>query len=195
MINIRPHTGPLDDTTLQALAGLRLTVFRDFPYLYEGTMEDEMAYLQPYMASPDSLVVLALDGEKVIGASTGIPMEHETDNIKAPWAAKGYDVNRIFYFGESVLLKEYRGRGIGVEFFRHREAWAKQLGRFDWMTFCGVVRPASHPLKPQDYVPLDSFWEKRGFTKTADLVCYIKWKDLNDSVETEKPLHFWYKQC
>ena len=88
---------------LPDLAQLRITVFRDFPYLYDGTREYEEKYLQTYLNTDEIIIVLALDGEKVIGASTGLPMEHETDEFKKPFVDNGYDPAKIFYFGESVL--------------------------------------------------------------------------------------------
>ncbi|MEZ5040112.1 MAG: GNAT family N-acetyltransferase [Saprospiraceae bacterium] len=192
------HTQPFTSTAalpyLEHLAQLRIQVFRDFPYLYEGDMGYEMDYLQTYIHAPDSVIVIAFDGEKVVGASTGIPMAFEPENIQLPWREQGYDIDKVFYYGESVLLKGYRGRGIGVQFFEHRERWARQLGRFDIATFCGVVRPDDHPDRPPDFVPLDDFWRKRGFTKTKDLVCYISWLDVNEEQESAKPLHFWYKR-
>ncbi len=194
MIKIQPFTSAIAPSILTELAKLRIQVFRDFPYLYDGNMDYEMEYLQTYLNAPQSIVVVAFDGDKVAGASTALPMAAETDNIKRPWIERGYDVGKIFYFGESVLLKEYRGQGIGVAFFEHREQWARQCGGFELMTFCGVLRPENHPLKPENYVPLDAFWAKRGFVKTADMVCHIAWKDVDEAEETEKPLHFWMKR-
>ncbi|MCB0517563.1 MAG: GNAT family N-acetyltransferase [Lewinellaceae bacterium] len=194
MIKIQSFTGSLEREHLLGLARLRIEVFRDFPYLYDGHMEYEEEYLQTYISSPDSVVVVAFDGDKIVGASTGLPLEHDTENIRRPWQDKGFDVKKIFYYGESVLRKAYRGQGIGVRFFEHRERWARQLSRFDLLTFCGVVRPDDHPLRPPDYVPLDSFWRKRGFEKTKDIVCNISWKDIDEEYETDKPLHFWYKK-
>ena len=56
------------------LARLRTTVFRAFPYLYEGSEDYEASYLATYAQSPESLFVLVLDGERIVGASTGVPM-------------------------------------------------------------------------------------------------------------------------
>lgn len=193
MITVKSFTGTIAENHILELARLRLQVFRDYPYLYDGSMDYELDYLKTYSTSADSIIAIAFDGDKVIGASTGIPLAAETDNIKTPWLERGYDVHKLFYFGESVLDKAYRGKGIGVRFFEHRERWAKSLGRFDRATFCGVIRPDDHPLRPDHYVPLDDFWKNRGYQKTEDLLCYISWKDINEAHETAKPLHFWYK--
>jgi GNAT superfamily N-acetyltransferase len=192
-IRVIPFSGPAGNTYISELARLRIKVFRAYPYLYDGDMAYEEEYLQAFMAAPDSLIVLAFHGDEIIGASTGMPMENETKNIQQPWLEAGYDLKRIFYYGESVLQKGYRGRGIGVRFFEEREQWARQLDRFERLTFCGVVRPDDHPMRPAGYTPLDNFWKKRGFRPAPGKICRISWKDLGASEETAKPLQFWEK--
>jgi len=192
-ISIKHLPGPELGPYLADLARLRIAVFRDFPYLYDGTVEYEEKYLQTYLNSPESIVVLALDGAKVIGASTGLPMEHETEEFKRPFVEHGYDPAKIFYCGESVLLKEYRGKGIYKQFFLGREGQARKLGRFDWCSFCCVQRPADHPLRPADYVPLDAVWSKFGYVQHPELQTTYKWKDVDQAEETAKPMVFWLK--
>lgn len=190
---IRPLTGPHVKQYIDDLAGLRIKVFREFPYLYDGNFEYEEKYLKTYTDSPESLVVVVFDGDQVVGASTGIPLEHETEEFKRPFLEQGYDPARIFYFGESVLLREYRGRGIGVRFFEEREAYARLLGRFDYTAFCAVERSPDHPRRPADYVPLDAFWMRRGYTKRPEMVTTYSWRDLDEAEESPKPMVFWIK--
>lgn len=175
------------------LARLRIAVFRAFPYLYEGSEDYEASYLATYAKSPESLFVLALDGDRIVGASTGVPMTDASDEFKAPFIDAGIEPQTVFYFGESVLMDSYRGRGLGVRFFEEREAYARRLGRFDWCAFCAVERPADHPLRPAGYVPLDAFWGKRGYEKRADLRTMLSWQDIGEGEETEKPMTFWLK--
>lgn len=193
-MHIQSYTGTAAHPFLPDLARLRVSVFRDFPYLYDGSMENEQDYLRTFLDTPDSVIVVAFDGDKVVGVSTGKPMEHETESIRKPWRDHGFDPGRIFYYGESVLDKNYRGSGIGVRFFEERERWARSLNRFDYAAFCAVVRPEDHPLRPAGYHPLDDFWKKRGFAKSRDLVCYIRWQDVGETAETEKALRFWWKR-
>jgi GNAT superfamily N-acetyltransferase len=175
------------------LARLRIEVFRAFPYLYEGSEDYEASYLATYAASPESLFVLALDAGRIVGASTGVPMTDAPDVFKAPFTKADIDPASIFYFGESVLSTQYRGRGLGVRFFEEREAYARRLGRFGWCAFCAVERPYNHPLRPADYVPLDNFWTKRGYEHRADLRTMLAWQDIGEGEETEKPMSFWLK--
>ena len=62
-VSIRRLSGDQIKPYLDDLARLRIEVFRHFPYLYDGDMDYERKYLDTYARSPESLFVLALDGE------------------------------------------------------------------------------------------------------------------------------------
>ncbi|MFZ5757473.1 MAG: GNAT family N-acetyltransferase [Pseudomonadota bacterium] len=192
-ITIRAVCGPDIAPYIDDLAALRIEVFRSFPYLYDGTREYEKQYIGKYAQSPESLFVLAFDGNEVVGVSTGVPMRDETAEFKAPFLAAGYNPERIFYFGESVLREVYRGRGLGVRFFEERERYAMQLGRFEYTAFCAVERPADHPLRPAGYVPLDRFWINRGYRKHPEFQSVYRWKDIDQPGTTDHIMTFWMK--
>ena len=92
------------------------------------------------------------------------------------------------------MLASHRGGGVGHAFFDGREAHARRLGGFHTSTFCRVVRPADHPLKPKDYRPLDDFWRKRGYAPAEGLVAHFAWKDIGETQETVKELQFWKRE-
>jgi len=175
---------------LEPLAALRIEVFRDWPYLYDGDVDYERRYLAQFAASPRALVVGAFDGERLVGAATALPLADEHEEFKAPFAARGDDVAAIFYLAESVLLAAYRGRGLGHAFFDHREAAARDAG-FTRAVICAVVRAADDPRRPADARSLEPFWRGRGYAPQDGLVCRFPWRDLGDGEETEKPLQFW----
>ena len=190
-IHIERWSGQKLKKFIPPLARLRIEIFRDFPYLYDGDFDYEEKYLQTYINCPESIIVIAFDDEKVIGASTGIPMKFETEEVSKPFFENGYNPDQVFYCGESVLNKQYRGLGIGVRFFEEREAHSNQLGGFKHICFCCVERPLDHPRRPTDYVPLDVFWNKRGYFKHPELKTSYPWKDLDDTEECAKPMTFW----
>jgi GNAT superfamily N-acetyltransferase len=175
------------------LAALRMTVFHNFPYLYKGNMEYELAYLETYIRSGRSLLVAVQDGDRMVGATTALPLLDETAEVQAPFRRAGYDLSRIFYFGESILLPDYRGRGLGNRFFDEREAHASQFGTYTTACFCAVQRPANHPLRPKDYKPLDDFWIKRGYTYRPDLNTTFSWPDRHEVESTPKAMVYWTK--
>jgi GNAT superfamily N-acetyltransferase len=168
-------------------------VFRTFPYLYDGDLAYEQRYLETYLRSQDSALVGALDGDRLVGAATALPLVDEADNIINPFRRHGFEIDRVFYFGESVLLPAFRGRGIGVAFLEEREAWARSLARFSFACFCAVDRPADHPRRPEDDVPLDAFWQRRGFRRVPDMTTDFCWKDLDEPEQSPKRMVYWMK--
>ena len=177
---------------LDALAALRIRVFREFPYLYDGSLDYERDYLETYARSDNSLCVLVLDGEQAVGMSTALPLAHEDEAFRRPFVEQGIEVEAVCYFGESILLPEYRGQGLGGRFFEAREAHAKALG-VRYTAFCAVERPGDHPLRPMDYQPLDAFWQRRGYTSRPELYARYEWQDIDASLPDHKTLRFWLK--
>ncbi len=178
---------------LPAIARLRIVVFREWPYLYDGDEAYERRYLERYVEEPRAVVVGAFDGDELVGASTALPLSAEPPELTEPVAKAGLDVAKTFYFGESVLLRPYRGRGLGVRFFEEREDHARRFGTYTHACFCGVIRDPADPRKPADYVPLDAFWTKRGYRKLEGAIGTIAWKEIGETEETPKRLQFWYK--
>ena len=177
---------------LDDLARLRIDVFADWPYLYAGSLDYERDYVATYRDAQNAILVAAKDGDRIVGAATGTPMEDHASDFAAPFAATGIPLTDIFYCAESVLLPDFRGQGAGHVFFDMREAKAKALGR-RYVAFCSVMRPEDHPARPADYRPLDEFWRKRGYEKLDGVVARFKWTDHGDAEQSEKPLQFWMK--
>ena len=192
-VSVRPLTGAALDAALDDLAWLRIEVFRAWPYLYDGSLDYERGYLNEFAASTGAVLVAAFDGDRIVGAATAAPMESQKPEFRDPFEAAGYDPADLFYFGESVLLPSYRGRGIGHAFFDHREAAARTAGK-GICTFCAVVRPGDHPARPAEYIPLDGFWRKRGYAPVEGLVTTFSWTDIGETDETAKPMQFWMRR-
>ncbi len=191
-ITVVTLTGAQITAVLDDLARLRISVFRAWPYLYDGDLFYERRYLSHFSQSSGAVVIGAFDGARLIGAATGAPMEDHAQDFARAFAATGIPLTDIFYCAESVLLPEYRGRGLGHAFFDGREAQARALGR-RWAAFCSVIRPADHPARPADYRPLDPFWRSRGYEKLPGVIAEFSWKDLGHSEETPKQLQFWIR--
>lgn len=180
---------------LSELAALRITVFKEFPYIYDGSLDYEVKYLGRYLDSKTAMIFVA-ETEKVelVGMSTCQHMNDEMEEVKKPFITAGISTDSIFYFGESLLQPQFRGQGIGKKFFELRENYARSFPKIETTTFCAVDRPSTHPQRPSDYQPLDLFWNSRGYLKKENLKCYLQWQDMNESVETVKSLSFWVKQ-
>src|SRR3546814_17412033 len=81
-IAIESPTGAEAAAHIGELARLRMTVFRAFPYLYDGDPAYEERYLATYLRCPRAVVVVARedgreDGRKagrIVGAATALPL-------------------------------------------------------------------------------------------------------------------------
>ncbi len=193
MVEIRRLTGRAVAGHIDDLARLRVQVFRDFPYLYDGGLAYERDYLNHFMASEHSVFVLALDAGQAVGAATGLPLADAHAQFRAPFEAAGRAAQAIFYFGESVLDPAWRGQGLGHRFFDEREAHARELG-FHTTAFCAVTRPDNHPLRPRNGRQLEEFWSGRGYRREPGLHARFAWKDIDADAETEKTLQFWSRR-
>ncbi|NYZ62994.1 GNAT family N-acetyltransferase [Luteimonas deserti] len=182
---LAPH---LDD-----VARLRMQVFREWPYLYDGDIAYERGYLAGYARSPCSVCILVLDGAQVVGASTGLPLADEDAAFQAPFAARGMDISRVFYFAESVVLPAWRGRGLGHAFFDRREAHARALGGYALTAFAAVDRAQDDPRRPGDARDNARFWRGRGYVRQADLTMRLPWNEIGRG-DVAHALTFWTRR-
>ena len=185
-VSVRALTAGEIEAALPALGRLRIAVFREWPYLYQGSEAYERDYVRAFAEAEHAVLVAAFDGERIVGAATASPMAAQDAEVLSLFP----DPAGHFYFGESVLLPGYRGRGVGHAFFDEREAHARRCGA-KVAAFCGVVRPEDHPLRPGDFRPLDAFWRKRGYAPVPGLVTHFEWQDVDQPEETAHPMQFW----
>lgn len=185
--------GPALHPWLPALARLRITVFRDWPYLYEGDEAYEARYLRAYAEGEGAAVFVAFDGETPVGAATCEPMAQTHAEVREAFLAAGRNPAEYCYFGESVLLPAWRGQGAGVRFFTLREEHALSLG-LRRATFCAVRRDSHDPRRPAGNTPLNAFWRKRGYTPRPGLSCTLNWREISATEETPHTLDFWERR-
>jgi GNAT superfamily N-acetyltransferase len=192
-IRFESYRGAQIADLMEALGRLRIAVFRAFPYLYEGNLDYERSYLETYVKSARSLCFATWAGAEMIGATTCIPLADETEEVRRPFIDAEMAIEEICYFGESILLPDFRGQGIGHRFFDAREDHARALG-FKRTCFCAVVRPEDHPLRPANYQTLDEFWKKRGYRPVPELVSSFEWPDIGETESTAKAMTYWMRE-
>lgn len=177
---------------LEDVAKLRIAVFRDWPYLYDGDLDYERRYLAGYATTPSAVLVGAFDGARLVGAATGMMLLDADPSFAGPFADQPYDPETVFYCAESVLLPAYRGQGVGHRFFDLREDHARARGAAH-AAFCAVQRPADHPLRPDTPRDLAPFWRARGYTPLGDVIAHFDWTDIGAPAPSSKPLMFWIR--
>ncbi|MBV8769678.1 MAG: GNAT family N-acetyltransferase, partial [Hyphomicrobiales bacterium] len=104
-LRIEPATGAALQRALPALAKLRIEVFREWPYLYEGSLDYEANYIERFARLKHGVIVVASDAGEAVGAATAAPLEGQNPDVTQPFVERGCDLKKLFYFGESVLKR------------------------------------------------------------------------------------------
>lgn len=178
---------------LDEVATLRLEIFQEYPYLYQGRREDERKYLGTYAATPDACVILAYDGDAVIGAVAGMPLIHEDVQVLDAFAAgTAFPPDEAYYVGELLFRPAYRNGGLGQKLLARLESHIHSLGRYRSLTCATVERPDDHPLLPHDYINISKFLARTGFARLSGVTTSFTWREI-DGVKRDHPMQFWIK--
>lgn len=186
-------TGAAIAGVLEELATLRLDIFREYPYLYQGRREDELIYLGSYAEIPDACVILAHDGAVVIGAVAGMPLIHEDARMMDAFAGTTFLLNEVYYVGELLFRPAYRNCGLGQNLLARLEGHLRACGRYRQLACATVERPDAHPLRPFDDIPITRFLARTGFTRLPGITTSFIWRET-DGVKRDHPMQFWSKE-
>ena len=192
-INEQLLTGTAIADTLDDLATLRLEIFPEYPYLYQGRREDEFTYLGTYVEAPDACVILPYDGSAIIGAATGMPLIHEDAQMIDAFSGSTFPLNEAYYVGELLLLPAYRNCGLCQKLLDLLESHIRSLGRYHTLTCATVERPDDHPLRPRDFIPITRFLARTGFIRLPGVTTHFMWQEI-DGVKRDHPMQFWSKE-
>ena len=175
-----------------SIASLRLDIFREYPYLYDGNREDELDYLQMYAKKPGAFVVEVTESGTIVGAATGIPLCHETEELIKPFSDSSYSIEEIFYVGELLFYPAYRNLGLGKRLITRIEQHVRSLGKYRYLLCATIVRSDSHPSCPAGYLPIDSFLARTGFSKLVGITTNLSWREI-DGIKQDHAMQFWLK--
>jgi hypothetical protein len=173
------------------IASLRLMMFKEFPYLYEGSLEQEEKYLSFYTDFPDGRVVLAKQGGCIAGLLTGMPMisicEHISD-FKKTLDEHKRTLNGAYYYGEGLVLPAYRGQGMLTKMFEVLNNEIKIMG-YNHAYGITVIRDKNDARRPAHYRDTDTLWDRMGLTKTT-MVYGGKWPTIIKTGDTAIEMNY-----
>ncbi|MDD2411768.1 MAG: GNAT family N-acetyltransferase [Bacteroidales bacterium] len=194
MMEIKVVSAQEIESYIDIIANLRITIFKEYPYLYDGDYTYEQKYLKKFLETPDSLICVAYDENQIVGAITALPLKYEDELIKKPFLNQGISMDTVYYYSEALILQEYRKKGIGIKMFKMAEEKIISMEKYTFFTFAAIERNENHPQKPKDYQSPYPFFGKIGFIQRRDLVCQMSWKEINQTQESNKSLYFWTKE-
>lgn len=175
------------------LAQLRISIFAEFPYLYNGNMDYEKNYLEKFLQSPDSIIFIASAEDKIAGACTAIPLKDEHEDMQKPFLQRNEAISAYFYLSEILLLPEYRRLGLGNKIINACINYATSLA-YPYVCLSTVIRAEDHPRRPLNYHSADLFFQKHGFEKMKNYICKFSWQDWDENQESDKSMQFWRKK-
>ena len=98
-VTVETLTGDAIVAVLADVARLRIAVFREWLYLYDGTVEHERGYLADFAAEPEAVAIAVRDGATIVGATTAAPLSGHSQQFMPLFSSRGLDPERVFYLG------------------------------------------------------------------------------------------------
>ncbi|HEV2601172.1 MAG TPA: hypothetical protein VGT41_02640 [Candidatus Babeliales bacterium] len=189
-------TGQNLQTITSFMAQQRVEAFREYPYLYEGTVAEDTEYVQWLVGLQHSAVAASyLDGEPV-GFVSGIAFvdnEQEFKGSCALFEENGLDPKDFYYVPEAIVAAAHRNKSLFTRLHSLLEEHVKSLG---YKASCLVLEShEQHPLKPVDYKGPDEAFIKTGYSKTRMLTS-CAWPTIQPDGPAKNqvhPLTYWIK--
>lgn len=185
--------GPAARPYAQQIVGLDLKTYKEWPYLYEGAMEDGLGYFETYFQSKNSLFLLLMKEKNVFGYAALIPLQEEMEKLKKPMTQAGLRCEEYMYIGSVVIEKEYRHKGIMRIMCEQADAYAKKRGK-RYSLLNTIERETDNPHRPAGDRPLGGLWKHLGFEKMVGMTCPMRWS--NSITHTIEPvtIGYWRKK-
>ena len=191
-IHVRSFTGSGIKSHLHSIAKLRTSALQDYPYSEAPNLQREMEHIRHISTCKEAIIVLIFDGHTLVGSALGYPLVWAAAELLKPFRDQGRKVESYFFFGESMLLKLYRGRGIGHHFFDAREAHVTHFATFQHICFC--VPYKTEEKAPADFIPLNEFYRRRGYIHHPELAFHQIKHKVGQQTPVEVVDTFWIKE-
>lgn len=180
---------------LHNITDLCVQIYKEYPYLYEGTSEEYFPFIEYYAQSENGIACLLFDKDRPVGVAIGMPINEMREKYKGPFmnARPHENLGEIFYLGEYLLLKDYRGKGLGKEIYLEFERSVKKNQNMKKICFCKIDESNQTNLEIENYKPLDGFWVKNGFKKCDDITVSVDWQNVGELNDSPHILIYWLK--
>lgn len=178
---------------LRKLIEIRFLFYRDYPYFYDGTIEDEENYLRWYSNSENTLLVLAKSGENIVGAVIGLPLPESLEENKDAFQNIEVSPCELFYLGDNMVIKELKASSVQEQMYHQFEHAVKQLGKYKEIVVCEVERDVDDPKKITNDIFGEFAWNTQGFIREPNQIVNFSWKEIGDSTSSNHRMVFWRK--
>jgi cupin 2 domain-containing protein len=131
---------------------------------------------------------------QVVGIAIGTMLSTATLLRQASETLQQHGIvpEQFYYFGEMILVPEYRNKGIGKQMLEALKNAGREQG-LSRFCFLSVARSRDDVRRPADYVDSDVAFYRFGFEKTEAFVM-AEWRTIQEDGRIEKVsnrLDFW----
>ena len=196
--NFKISKGNELEELIPEIAKARLELFKEFPYLYEGTYENELKYLTDFVKNPKSIILTAHEADKLIAFVTATAVESGfdlTEAIKDLMQKEDIDTSKYFYISEMMVYPEFRSFELQNKLKKDIENYAKE-NSYTKVCFLSVFRENDHPLRPEGYKEISRLWKFNKNHKT-DISTEFEWNTVQKDSESKlmnNRLDLWEKK-
>ncbi len=170
-----------------------ITMFKEFPYLYDGSYEVEKEEKDYFYTSDCSLTLIVFDQDEIVGVSRSILLSEYLEDLEFSSASEDFNQTDYMYIAEVMIKEQYRGQGLLRLFFDYHEQFAREQ-KCSYSLFATVVRPVDHPLRPVDYRSLEPLWKHFGYTTLSEPKMILAWKQIDTEKLVDNQLDLWCKK-
>lgn len=168
-------------------------VYMEYPNLYDGAGDGYDYNLDVFRKARDTHFCLIFDGPKIVGFIGSMCMEDAVTSYMKHLTAKNIPLQSKYYIGETVILPEYRGKGLGKKLHEAAETHARHLDYSEfWL--CTLDESRVTTPAPAKYSSGEKFWRNRGFTRHPELIFNTRYKAVGESAETAHGMIFYSKR-
>ena len=178
----------------------RLQYFKEFPYLYNGTLVQEKEFSAQYIKEPSARVIVAknegdfcgyCEEDYFLGFATGISVSESTlAEVLEPVLDQPRET---YYIGEVIFSKAARGKGLLDACLSYLDE-IRKMG-YTKVCFITVQRDENHPMRPAHYRDGEAAWLHFGFEKSEQTIT-VPWDTIQpngSTVLTDNVLNVWVK--
>jgi len=183
---------------IEYVSHLRINIFKEYPYLYQGDLEYEKKYVADYTLHNQAMIAIAKIDGLIAGISTGIPVISDSkiaQDVKEIFTKQKTEAEKYYYYGEIMILPEFRGKGLATKLYSAQDKIIKEWG-FEHACILTVIRENDHPLKPKCYNSPNSLWKHLGFFQTG-YKTNLHWQTIQsdgNSNDASNTLELWSKK-
>ena len=175
---------------LKRLIAIRFWFYRDYPYFYDGSIEDEENYLRWYANSENTLLVVAKRDDEVVGAIIGHPLPESLEENKE--AFQGTEVSRedLFYLGDNMVIRELKSGNLREQMYWEFESAVKYLRKYKGIVVCEIERDENDPKKITNNYFDEFTWISLGFIREPNQIVNFSWKEIGDAESSNHHMIF-----